>query len=530
MRKVADWLSLERRWLTGVFWTIVATYVASFWVCRFPPCIDYPQHLALGAAMGRMLDPDAPEHELLRFNLLTYNGGFHVLVALLSRLMPVEAAGKLLLSAIPVAHALAGIGLMRWFERPTWFALFLLPFSYSHVVGWGFVNYALAAPTALGALVLWLHYQDGARRFGVAAAALGMGVAYTHVFATLCLTVCAVLAFLFSSATPRRLGFVSYLKRAALAALPLVPAVGYTLVVYSFHAVDPNARWDGSHDGEDYTAWSKLSSFARYAVGNFSDGSDERIFTGLLLVLGALWVAPYFVRGVSPLRHARSRQGTLLALAWFVVLLLTPKTLMSTAHVFERVPFWTVAFAVAAAPAPGVTLERSIRRASAVFAALLALLTLRTFSRLPGQDAAGAILEEIPEGARVFAITRGKEAPPYVSRSIWVHFAAYHVVRRRGELAFSFTRYGSLPLRYRTDREPPEVPAGIEWHGRYRPDAEYARYFDHVLVRTSDEEPDDDPTDGVFGAEAEHVRLVARHGRFWLFDASGLAAAETDPP
>ena len=81
------------------------------------------------------------------------------------------------------------------------------------------------------------------------------------------------------------------------------------------------------------------------------------------------------------------------------------------------------------------------------------------------------------------AVMHSSHAKPALWRRVWVHLLAYHTVRRPGELAFSFTRYASLPVRYRAGKEPPHFPAGLEWNPQlFDPAAHYVQYFDIVLV------------------------------------------------
>ena len=91
------WAKLETPLLTGAFWLAAGAFALAFWVTPLPPCIDYPQHLALGAIVRRLMDPSSPEHQLYEFTPLIYNGLFHVAAALLSLVFSPETAGKILL-------------------------------------------------------------------------------------------------------------------------------------------------------------------------------------------------------------------------------------------------------------------------------------------------------------------------------------------------------------------------------------------------------------------------------------------------
>ena len=75
---LAESLRLETLELTLAYWATALLFSLAFWVTPFPPLIDYPQHVAIGALLHRMLDPSAPERALYDVNLITYNGGLHV--------------------------------------------------------------------------------------------------------------------------------------------------------------------------------------------------------------------------------------------------------------------------------------------------------------------------------------------------------------------------------------------------------------------------------------------------------------------
>jgi len=515
---------LESRGLTTAFWLAVAAFTAAFWVTPFPPCIDYPQHLALGAILGRLLDSQAPEHALYEVSLLSYNGLFQVLVAGLSLVVRPEVAGKLLLSLVPLLTAVAGLALARVGRRPLWTAFFILPFSYGHILGWGFVNYCLATPLALLVFTWWLRWQAGERGLLGRVIVGSLVVAYAHALVTVCLCISVALGF-FGSSPPREIGLRRWLIRLAKAPLPVLPAVLYTALVFVHHRAQPNFFWAPAQDGSDIPAWEKLRDFSTFAVGNLFDRSDELLFRGLCVVLLLLWLAPRFVSTAS---EARPRPELVwLAVGWAALYVLVPRWVVSTAYIFERIPIWLVAFAAAAVPLPGARLSSVARNAAAGLGLLAGVNTLAHFARIPGAKDADAIIDDIPEGARVVAVMHASDGAPAIWRRIWVHLVAYHLVRRPGEIAFSFTRYASLPVRYRQGRHPPWYAGGIEWYpSLYDPTAEYMGYFTTVLVKTPDAAPDADPRELTFGPYASGVRLLSRRGRYFLYDAEGIWGTE----
>jgi hypothetical protein len=516
------WARLETPGLTAAFWAAVLAFAAAFWITPLPPCIDYPQHLALGAILRRMLDPSSPERSLYEFTPLTYNGLFHVCVALLSLLVHPEVAGKLLLSAVPVLCAAAGLALTRLGRRPRWYACFLLPLSYGHIVGWGFVNYCLAAPLALLVFCWWHRWHGGERRLLPRVIIGALLVAYAHVLATACLCLSIALATL-AQRTPREAGWREWLRALVRAPLPVLPAGLFSVVVFLYHRSAPHIFWEPAKDGMDNAAWEKLWYLATFSVSNFYDPSDQVLFWLMLCCLAALLLAP-LVAAPRPGSGAR-RELRVLAIAWFGLYLVVPRVLMSTHYIFERLPIWWLAFTVASAPVLGSTLAAWLRRSVLAVGLVSGCNTIYHFARIPDAQDASAIIDEIPAGARVVAVMHSSDAYPSIWRRVWVHLAAYHTVRRPGELAFSFTRYASLPVRYRTDQRRPLYAGGLEWNPQlFDPNAAYTAYFNTVLVKTPDHAPHADPRELTFGYFAPQVRLLARRGRYFLYDAAAIHA------
>ncbi len=98
-RRVIDHLVLDTPRATLLYWGAVALVVGGLFITRLLPCVDYPQHLALSDVARRLADPAAPEHVQYQLNYFTYNGLFHVLVAWLSHVLPIELAGRCVVAA-----------------------------------------------------------------------------------------------------------------------------------------------------------------------------------------------------------------------------------------------------------------------------------------------------------------------------------------------------------------------------------------------------------------------------------------------
>ncbi|MGZ3424437.1 MAG: hypothetical protein ACXVEE_41645 [Polyangiales bacterium] len=468
---------------TALFWASVGLFVAAFWIAPFPPSVDLPQHVAIGAVLHRLMLPGAPERALYEITPVTYNALFDLLVALLSFVMRPETAGRLLISLVPVLNAIAMLALVRATDRPAWYACLAIPASYGYSLAYGFVNYALGVPIALLTYVAWLRRRDLWVVLGALVCALA------HPFAVLCL--------LFSAAITLR----SFRRAAAL--LPFAPAVIWVLVARGAHLRSPDATSLAASNGYDIAAWRKLEDVATHVLGDVSGRADEVVFLVALALIVALWLA----RAPSDERTAP------VAKAWLVAYLVMPTVFMAAWAMFQRTSPWWLAFSVAAAPrARGrwVPVVRSIAVACALSSGAI---TMWRFSKLEGTDAR-EVLAAVPRDAKVASLIFSWTGAPAVEKPIWIHYAAYALAAKPVELGRSFARdYGDFVIRERSWRDKPRPS---EWEPtKYDVDSAFGRRYTTVFVRTAD---DADPTLHIFGKHP--VRVLAHRGRFWLFDTS----------
>ena len=524
-RRFGEAFWLETAPLTAAYWGTALLFSLAFWVTAFPPLIDYPQHVAVGALLRRMADPTSPERNLYEVNLVTYNGGFHLLIAALSFLVRPETAGRILMSIYPPAFAYAALALVRVASRPSWYAFLALPITFSFAVGWGFANYVLSVPFVLITFAMWLraHRGEPGQTWKVMLASFFLS--YTHVLATLCLCVMigvtGFASFASSRETPRA-------RLLALIKLPLAvwPAVLWSIIVFVRNRYSPHANWEGWDDGIDDPLWRKLLHVTAYAVGNFSDHTDQELLAVAAAIVIILWQWP---RQKTPAEPAMK----LLAITWGLLYCVIPKVFIATWFIFERFPTFFWVFTVAAAPVAlgSFPLERWLKPLGVGVALAAAVSTVVHLARIPDQEDASAIIDEIPEGKRVIAVTWSNTGHPVILREMWVHLLAYYQARRSGMIGYSFAKFESMPVHYALAKAPPVIPGGMEWDGaKYDPAAPYARFWDTVLVRTPDVAPTADPRLLTFHGAAQSVRLLAHHGRFWLYDASLLRSLHFDEP
>ncbi len=542
--RLIELLTLDSRDLTILYWAGVALVAAGFFVTKLLPCVDYPQHLALSDVARRLQIPGAPENAQYQLNYFTYNGLFHVVVAKLSTVMPIELAGRLVVAGSVVATAGAVVALVRMLARPPEYACLFTPILFSYSLVWGFVNYVLATAIAAWTLVFVARVVVRPSVLGaLVVAALGLLCAFAHVLATLILCLAATalaLELAWRVTAPRGPLWARLLRplpRATLALVPLLVGCVYCIQVYrNQYGWDPNMYRDPTMEGSAPPLWQKLVYFSAFATNLYGDASDQVVLWADLLVMGIsariAWLARRSVSAELTAQRTAEREASPPFVGMFVALTLayfaTPMVLIGTHLIFPRLAQWAVLGAILATPRfPAAMMPRArlwIPRL-AMLAGANALLHCTVFA-VETRDAS-ATIDDLPAGGAVTAVLWEPDTLSFRNGPM-THMAAYYGARKHGRWAFAFARYLSVPVRFKPLAQPAWPARGWEFDGEaYDPRCKYARAFPLVIVKA----PDDLPTDAsgepilrkmVFKADAEAVKVMSHHGRYWAFDTAGL--------
>lgn len=532
-----DHLLLDSTGTTFTYWGSVALVVGGLFATKILPCVDYPQHLALSDIARRLADPNAPERNQFQLNYFTYNGLFHVVVAVLSSILPVELAGRLVLAASLIATAGAVVALVRVMRRPAAHALLFVPILFSFSVGWGFVNYVLATAVAAWTLVLIARVAIRPTPLAVfAIAALGVACAFAHVLAMLIL--CAFAAALATEASwrsesttvERPWRTLRILARVAAAVAPLLLGCIYCIQVYERQYVwDPKMYRDATIEGSSSPPWEKIVYFGAFATGLYRDGTDQIVLWGALVIMGWAGMLAWKRRNVWD--HAREATPAVVAplavmgLAYFA----TPMVLVGTHLIFPRLSQWAVMGGVLAMPRILETATATAARAWMTRLSLAAAVNTFAHCALFGWETrdASRLLDDLPAHRSATAVIWDPDTLTYRNGPL-THLAAYYAARKHGLWAFAFARYLSVPVRFKANSQPPWPAKGWEFSAEdYDPRCKYARAFPVVIIKAPDDLPRD--TGGepavrrlVFKQDATAVKLLSHHGRYWAFDTAGL--------
>jgi len=522
----ASLFRLETPRLTAIFWGTIALFTAAFFSTPYLPLIDYQQHVALAALLRRLANPAAPEHALYDVNLITYNGGFHVLVAALGFVLPVEQAGRIIMATFPTLFGLAALALVRETQRPRWYALLALPITYSRGMAWGFANWNLTYPIAILTFTWWLRYIKGEKKMLPRLLVASFFCAYGHVLAMLMLCFCLGVTQL---SRLRELGARPNERLQALIAtpLPIMPGIVWCLFVYRYQTSSSFSNWAESFiEGLDDPLWFKLRHVLTMSVGNLTNGADN-LFLAIALLLAAVLLSADSAEPMLPHGPAALdlRAVRWLALGFLGCYLVIPKVFVATWFVYERFPPVAVLFLVGSLPLRLFALRRALRFTASGLALFSGLITWHAWAWMGEAHDASAIIDDIPAGHRLMGVVYDNETAK-IGRGVFVHLPALYQIRRPGEIAYTFTKFESMIVHYRPGKAPPPPPPSlaVEWNAaNYDPHAPWAQAYDRTLVHAP--ASTDEPTTLVFRDLAPLVRPLARRGRFWLYDTSRLAMA-----
>jgi hypothetical protein len=526
-------LSLETPALTAVYWIAVGLVVAGFFATHLLPCVDYPQHLALSDIARRLQDGGVTERAEYQLNYFTYNGLFHLLVAALSRAMPIELAGRLVVVASLLATSAAVVALLQVLRRPPSYAALFTPILFSFSLGWGFVNYVLATAIAAWALVFVARATRRPTALDLAAiAVLGFTCAFAHVLAMIILCVAAASvaleqAWRGSGPGPARARLGRTLLRTAVVLAPLLLGCVYCIAVYrEQYAWNPVVYRDRTLEGTAPPLWQKVVFFPAFATDLYGDHSDAGILWATLAAIAwpmVAWVASRSWRS-APASPPAAAPFVVLTFAYFA----TPMVLIGTHLIFPRLAQWAVLGAVLAMPR---FTGKTLTRARPVMAGLGLLAGANTLVHCVLYDRetrdASATLDELPAGRAATAVILEPWTESFKNGTL-THLAAYYAARKHGSWAFSFARYLSVPVRFLPGAQPAWPEHGWEFSGEdYDPRCKYARAFPLVIARAPGEFPVDASGEAlvrktIFKQDADRVKLLAHHGQYWAFDTAGL--------
>lgn len=383
-----------------------------------PPLVDLPGHMGryrvqLDLASSPMLQ------QYYRFDwALIGNLGLDLLVVPLSKIMPLEAAVKLIVAAIPPLT----VGGFLWVARevhgripPT--AYFAVPLAYNYPFIYGFANFALSMAFAFLAFALWLRLArlGRLRLRALLFVPISCLIWTTHTYGWGALGVMAFSAELVRHHDRGR-NFIRSAVEAAIHCLPLAPPAAMMLL------------WRNGHVGGETADWFNMRAKISWLVMALRDRWQLLDIGSLILILMLI------VAGIRSSRLTFSRNLAASALFLLLAYLLLPRIVFGSAFADMRLVPYMLAVAVIAIRFPA---ETDLRFARALAIAALLFVGVRTAATSysfwlydRSYDRELAAVEHIPQGARLVSFVGMPCGQPWRAERL-EHLPAIALVRRQ---------------------------------------------------------------------------------------------------
>jgi hypothetical protein len=486
---------------------------ALFWIAPRPPLCDLPQHAGQVALLRDLLDHASPWESIVRINYFTPYLTAYGLALLLSYVMPVVTAFKVVLSAAYLAFVGGSILLRRHFDGDERLDWLFVPGFFGFAFSWGFVTFLVAAPIGLLFMLFADRYAQAPNpRRACGLFGLGVVVFFSHglVFLFACAT--GVLALCFRqrrpAATLRHIG--PYVLLGAL-------TVCYAVVTYEHDPLLtlqdylPHPMWG--------VALLRPINFLRLPL------TGDQHFTRdpwLLAFIAVLFAAPSLLGDAI---NWRARSAIVPCVAVVGVFMCAPSVAMKTAYLYERfglfvLPAYALMFR-APDDARALRSRRTGRRVSE--AATLVLLAAGCWiffgwqavrmERFAAESAPfETILDSMAPGQRALSLIFQRNSEAFEDSS-YNHYPLWYQAERHGFVDMNFAWFLPQIARFRSG-EAPVVRPSFE----FRPDTfdwdrDRGRMYRYFVVRNAAPLPA-----GFFANRECDVRLVRTAGDWSLYE------------
>ncbi|HEV7505712.1 MAG TPA: hypothetical protein VGS07_12440 [Thermoanaerobaculia bacterium] len=501
-------------------YAVAALWVLPLWVTPFPPMVDYPQQLALAAILRWYSDPARRFRETYELALWAPHGLFKMLVAGLAWVLPINVAGRLVVSLCLVAVGAAALALCRRAGRPAPYALLALALTYNYAFYWGFVDNLLAYPLALGGVALAdrLFDRPFTARSWLALAAV----------CVLFYTVHLQFLLLFAGAV----GWLAICRlpgwpRLALWLSALAPGVAAGLAAMAYGVLRSPAGVITAYELRmrqgppvRLPLLAKLRFVPALLFGPTADRS-ALISLGLLLLVVVLAVV-FRVRGDGENSRwdllFRTRFATLAG--WIAFLYLILPEFRGGYLIAQRIAPFAAMVAVTALPVASGHRRRMVAWLAAALVVFQFGQTLTAFIRFRTESAGLTDLLEVTEpGQNLAGLIFDRSPASWPSMPTYLHFPAYYQVFKGGRILFSFAELFQTSARFRPGQSWDDLlTEWNEWSPQLFDYDRHAERFHYFLVRGDRGDVAD-----AFGGDPARLGLRGwQAGGWWLFEKPPL--------
>lgn len=422
----------------------------TLWLAPRLPMTDLPQHAAQAAIWRDLLLGQSKWEPILSVNYFTpYLLGYGSAL-LLSFVLPVATAMKLVLALAYYGFVAACVALRRQMESDRRLDWLFIPSFFGFAYAWGFYTFLVAAPIGVLFILLAHRYADRpAVASGVALALAGIALFFAHglVFLLGCL-----------------IGGVFLLLKCRLArllpaALPYV-ALGLWCLVYAAVRLRLETNPADTPFGVFWNWDLSRLGLVIYAMGRPEGPSDA---DWSLAPLSLLLLAAPLVLGSRPKRHDLTAFVPFVATLVFAAIL--PDVMMNSSLAYQRFAVFVLPFYALMFQAPDAPAGRTLRLLwlPVLCWAFLAVHAERLVAFARESAAFDEVLAATRPQQRAVGLVFDQASAASGSPDVYVHFPLWYQVEKAGLVDFNFAGYLPQVVRYRPDREPILFKAGSWW-------------------------------------------------------------------
>jgi len=486
----------SRRWQlkreTAIVLLVSALFTLPLWLGTHPPMTDYPQHLSMASILRWYHDPARHLAENYTLEYARPNTAFVYLVAVLSYVLPVRIAGKLLMALAVAATGLAGLALARRAGRPGWFGLFALISAYDFAFFFGFVNNVIATPLLLFGVVVVDRLLDRPMGWRAWLIIAGYGCAFYFVHIQFLFLFVGVVGWLALTRFP---GW----KNSLWMFSALIFGVTMTLLHYFMRHEETYTYCEKrilTTLPEPPLLLDKLSEIPAMVFGKHNHGQHWLLF--LLAALGVLRLCQVRARSAPdsaamPARRlspnqvggflGRTRFFTLAA--WFVVAyLLMPATFVGL-FVYQRLIAVAWLMLPALLPVPEIGRHRLAKLLLGATIAVHLVLTADATLAFDQETRGGhALIAKTEPGKNLMPLILDLRSSVVQDPPLLMHFGAHYLAEKGGRINFSFSELHISMVQLRPGLGFDDLHTTVhEWSPWYFRFDDFGYHFDYFLVR-----------------------------------------------
>jgi len=443
------------------FALVACCAVVPFWLTRYLPLSDLPQHVAQLSIRQHWRDPALHYWDYYRVNWYTNQLFAYELTRAFALVMPLMPAVKCVLSLAVVGTGLVTHQLVRVAGSNRYFSLLSFPIAFGFNMYWGLFNYVVAIPLGLLLIAVSAQYAltpSRWRALGVFGATYLLFAAHVLILAYTGL-ISALLIF-----TRARGWQAKLLGCSALASV--LPTVALWWSAIRTYEPSTAATAVATHWGW-HRAW-EFFSYQMSAGNALSEGIFGLSAFGLPLALGA--------------RPAREPWRWIPFAITVLLFLVVPVAALDIDLLYCRVATFALpTFLFALDMSPEGAVQRARALLTGLVAARLAFVSVQ-FERF-GAEASSLheVLSATQPGKRLLYLP-SSVLSKVVPHDVYSHFGCYYQIERGGVVDYSFAELFPTWYRYLPEVEP-TLPAEFDSHThQFRYGQHDGPRFDYFLV------------------------------------------------